>query len=80
MILPKYLNQSKYSSKSMEERNELDLEKICRVCLASSGSVKDLFTVCTPEVFSYVTSVEVSKDPRSAIFHFISIGSLVPLT
>ncbi|XP_063832382.1 zinc finger protein 300-like isoform X3 [Ostrinia nubilalis] len=39
----------------------VDFNKICRACLSDSGPFKDLFLVCTPEMYKYCTSVEVSK-------------------
>lgn len=37
----------------------VDFTKICRSCLSDSGPFKDLFLVCTPEMYKYCTSVEV---------------------
>ncbi|PZC74065.1 hypothetical protein B5X24_HaOG208382 [Helicoverpa armigera] len=37
----------------------LDFNKICRACLLDTGPMKDLFAVCTPEIFKFCTSVEV---------------------
>lgn len=34
---------------------------ICRACLSDSGLFNDLFLVCSPEVFKYCTSVDVSS-------------------
>lgn len=39
----------------------LDLNKICRTCLTDTVPLKDLFSVCSPEIFKYCTSVEVIR-------------------
>ncbi|KAL0851517.1 hypothetical protein ABMA28_007307 [Loxostege sticticalis] len=41
--------------------DDVDFSKICRACLSDSGPFKDLFLVCTPKMYKYCTSVEVSK-------------------
>ncbi|KAI5632444.1 zinc-finger associated domain (zf-AD) domain-containing protein [Phthorimaea operculella] len=44
--------------------NTLDFNKICRACLSDTEPLKDLFSVCSPEIFKYCTSVEISiTDP-----------------
>lgn len=39
----------------------LDFKKVCRACLSETGPMKDLFMVCTAEMFKLCTSVEVSS-------------------
>lgn len=37
----------------------VEIDKICRACLTTTEPMKDLFSVCSPEVFMDCTSVEV---------------------